>query len=208
MRSHAAPFLLAAIATSAVACFNPVNAVTYERYFDAGAAAADAGNLPQAKIFYSRAVINAQIGVLGPKAESAALYNYGRVVGRMCEYDNARSSLERALVLEEEAEGPDGGFSSMRLFELARLNLGNEKYPDAVGWYTRGITLTRTAGVDRGDPIAFANELDDFATALEHTGDTAQAVELRKESAQIRADHPGMLPGFVAEHYPKECPTP
>jgi tetratricopeptide (TPR) repeat protein len=206
MRSHAAQFLFAALATSAMACFNPVNAVTYDRYFEAGAAAADAGDLPQAKIFYSRAVINAQIGFLGPKAEAAALYNYGRVVGKMCEYDNARSSFERALVLEEQAEGPDSGFSSMRLFELARLSVDNEKYSDAVGWYARAIALTRKMGADRGDPIAFANELDGFATALEHTGDLAQAAELRRESAQIRADHPGMLPGFVAEHYPKECP--
>src|SRR5262249_55011513 len=161
-------------------CANPMNVVHYDDYLACGLAASKAGDDNRAAMCYSRAVVNARIGHLGPKEESCALYNYGRAVGMLCEYELARDSFVEALRLEEEVEGPNGGFSSMRIFELARLNLDTGHDDQAVIWYERGIPLARSMAVDRSDPIGFANELDDFATALEHAGDSARAAELHK----------------------------
>jgi len=189
----------------AAGCANPMNVIHYDDYLACGLAASRAGDYDRAAMCYSRAVMNARTGRLGPKDESRALYNYAIAVGMLCYHDLARDSFVEALRLEEEAEGPNGGSSSLRIFELARLNLDTGHYDQAVIWYERGIPLARSMAVDRSDPIGFANELDDFATALEHTSDSARAAELHKESAALRAEHPGALATFPARRYPTQC---
>lgn len=189
----------------AAGCANPINAIHYNYYLGQGHAASAAGDYAQAKVFFSRALINAQIGNLGPKDEARALYNYGLAVGYLCEYELAQQSFVEALRLEEEAEGPDGGVAVMRLFELARLEYDHENYAEAARWYDRALPLAQKVGADGTDPIAFANELDRDATALEKSGDPARAAAAREQSAQLREQHPGAYAHFVPKTYPKDC---
>lgn len=192
----------------AAGCANPMNAYHYDEYLACGLTAADAGEWQQAKVCYSRAVINARIGYLGPKDEARALYNYGLAVGMLCEYDLAKESFVEALRLEEEAEGPDGGMAVMRLFELARLEYDHDDYAESARWYARALPLASKIGADGTDPVAFANELDRYATALERSGDPAGAAAARAQSALLREQHPGAEARFVAKTYPKECAKP
>jgi len=208
MRSHAVELggpLLAALGALLAGCANPLNAYNYWHYFDCGLSASRAGDHDTAAKCFSRAAVNARVGWLGPEAESAALYDYGRAAGQLCAYDAARRSFERALELEESLDEQHPVHLGQRLFELARLSFDTGQYAEAVRWYERGFPVVRKLAADRADPIAFADELDDFATALEHTGDFGRAAAQRQESALIRADHPGALAGFAAEHYPKDC---
>jgi tetratricopeptide (TPR) repeat protein len=204
-RASRAAFGCLVLATTG--CYSPVDAVFYDYDSDQGHYAENAGHLEEARSFYWRAYVNANAGHLGPKAESNALYNYGRIAGLLCDFEHARKSLEGALELEERAEGPNGGLSGNRMFELARLNLDHAKYAEAVYWYDRAIPLARKSGFDRGsgDPIGFANELDRYASALEQTGDSARAAELRAESAKLHELHPGAEAYYVYDHYPSDC---
>lgn len=197
---------LACLVLAAAGCYNPVDALFYDYDSDQGHDAEHAGDHATARSFYWRAYVNASMGHLGPKAESAALYNYARMTGMLCDFEHAHRSLEGALELEEQAEGPDGGLTSMRLYELARLCFDHQKYAEAARWYDRAIPLTRKAGFERSDPIGFANELDRYATALDETGDSARAAELRAESAHLHELHPGAMAFFVPDHYPSDCP--
>jgi tetratricopeptide (TPR) repeat protein len=197
--------LALALAWLATGCANPMNAIHYNDYLDRGNAALNAGDYPDAKIAFSRAVINARIGNLGPKDEARALYNYGLAVGMLCEYELSKQSFVDALRLEEQAEGPDGGMSVMRLFELARLEYDHGNYGDSARWYARALPLAQKVGADGSDPIAFANELDRYASALEKSGDPAGAAAARQQSALLREQHPGAEPHFVARTYPTKC---
>ena len=47
------------------------------------------------------------------------------MAGYICDYESATEALTHAYELESEVSGPESGISSMRLFELARLNAGN-----------------------------------------------------------------------------------
>jgi len=48
-------------------CANPINRVTYQRYYQAGVAAEQNGQYGLAKINYYRALVNAQMGNLEPQ---------------------------------------------------------------------------------------------------------------------------------------------
>ncbi|HTO07550.1 MAG TPA: tetratricopeptide repeat protein [Myxococcota bacterium] len=211
MRSHSGQrgaFLCALFATLLADCGMPFSQVKYDSYYECGLAESRAGNRDGASRCFSRAVTNAQRGRLGPESESASLFEYAKAIGHQCYYDEARTSFQRSLELEEQLAAPRPKMQVVVLVELARLDLDTGQYTEAVHWYEREIPALRKVAVDRADPIAFADELDDFATALEQTGGGARATALRQESAQIRADHPGELPATVAEHYPKDCKKP
>jgi tetratricopeptide (TPR) repeat protein len=206
MRSRAAAWLAGlALLASLQGCASALNAATYRRYYAAATESEQAGDLQQAKIFWSRALINAQLGDLGPDAESAALYNYARVVGQLCEPDLARTSFRRALELTEQQHGPGGQYASLRLFELARLECDQGNPRECAAWYDRAVPLVR-AHEAQGDPIAFANELDRYAGALEQVGAGERAAALRAESAALRAANPTATARFVPARYPAPCP--
>jgi len=178
---------------------------TYERSIDLAAAAQQDGDLQGAKIYWWRAYESAARAELGPPYTSIPLYNYGRTAGYLCQYDEARDALQRALALDEKAVPLDEVNVSMRLFELARLDFAHENWAAAVGWYDRAIPLMRKIGGDLSDPISVADELDRYAIALQRAGDTGRAVTTSGEAAHLRAIHPGARPTFVAKPYPTKC---
>jgi tetratricopeptide (TPR) repeat protein len=211
MRSHSkerGAFLCALLAALLAGCAMPLSETKYRSYYECGSAASRAGNRDEASRCFSRAVFNAQNGRLGPEYESAALFEYGKAIGHQCYYDEARTSFQRSLELEEQLAVPRPNNQVRVLVELADLNLDTGQYTEAVRFYERAIPALRKVAADRADPIGFADELDDFAAAREHTGDGAHATALRQESAQIRADHPGELAAFAAERYPTDCTKP
>jgi tetratricopeptide (TPR) repeat protein len=192
----------------AAGCSNPlgINGYNYDRFLDYGHEAEQAGNLKAARYDYGHAWGISQVGRLGAKDEARALYELGRVEGQLCDFDESKKHLLQALELEEQVEGPGGGWSLLRLFELARLHFAREQYAQAASYYDRAIPLARKIAAERDDPIGFANELETYATALERSGDAGRAAELREEVAELHRIHPGARAYFTPVPYPKECP--
>ena len=54
-------------------CANPLNRVTYDRYWEQGGAAERSGQLAVAEQAYYRALVNVDIGNLGPLLKAQAL---------------------------------------------------------------------------------------------------------------------------------------
>jgi tetratricopeptide (TPR) repeat protein len=189
----------------AIGCANPINQKTAANYHELGSRAERRGEYELAEENYSRALWNAKMGQSPASGVSMASYHLGRVKGYLCKYDEAEELLLEALRLEEEASGTESGLTSMRLFEIARLNADRARYDAALPYYDRAISIVRKLDVETSDPIGFANVLSDYAVVLETTGNYEKARNLRDESDRIRAAHAGERPGFVPQSYAQKC---
>lgn len=193
-----------ALLASVVACARLSNELTYNRAIDDAWDAQQRGDIQGAKVEWWRAYEAADRAKMGPPYTSISLYNYARMAGDLCQYDEASDALQKSLAIEAQAVPLIEQNVSARLFELARLDYSRQNWEGARRWYDRGFPLARKLGGDRSDPIWFADELDRYARVLEKTGD-ARAVTTSGEAAHLRAIHPGASARFVVKLYPAKC---
>lgn len=201
-----APVLVVLAMLALAGCANPVNRRTAEHYFDAGSRAELAGDLVLAERNYDRALLNARIGHSPAAGISMLLYNLGRVKGRLCKFDEARTLLEEALALDSAEPATEPGVMSMRLFELARLHAAHGAHAKAAAYFERALPMVRKLGMSEVDPIALADALEAYARSAEASEATANAMQARDEAKTLRLSNPGRMAGFVAVPYPTECP--
>jgi tetratricopeptide (TPR) repeat protein len=193
---------------AALACARLGDELTYNRAIDQAADAQRAGDIHGAKVYWWRAYEAAERAKMGPPYTSNSLYNYGRMSGDLCQYEEARDALQKSLAIEQQRVPLVESNVSGPLFELARLDYSHENWEGARSWYERGIPLARKHGADRSDPIGFADELDRYALALEKTGDAERAVATRSEAAHLRFIHPGASARSEWRLYPTVCDSP
>ena len=190
-----------------VACANPINRANVEKYHELGSRAEQAGDYALAEEYYGRALWNARIGKVPRGGISLLAYNLGRVKGYLCKHDEAEQLLLEALRLEEQESGAGSGLTSMRLFELARLNAARKRFDEAGEYYSRAIPIVRNLDIETADPIGFANVLGNYAAVLESLERDQAARDAIREAEQLRAAHPGRQAGFTPQSYSRNCPT-
>lgn len=183
------------------ACANPINLKTAERYYVTGRDAEFSGDYATARERYARALLNARLGHADPATISMLTYNLGRMEGYIGKCDEAQKLLMDALAQEEQITGPESGITTMRLFELARLNYDQKNYQEAQGYYKRGIPAGEKLGVTESDPIGLANAIDEYADALEKGGEHPAASEARQKAQVLRTANPSRKADFVPERY-------
>jgi tetratricopeptide (TPR) repeat protein len=207
MRLRILTMLLTAFAVSA--CANPLNERTAHRYYDAGERAFATGNLPLAKENFSRALINARLGHMGPKAEVQVLKQLGRTLGNMCEQDEAEKAFLAALAIEEKENGDNLVPTFPTKLELAQFSFDTGRFEKATDYFARAFAAAGKI-LEEKDPISIAVLLDDYAKALSRTGNTAGASDARARAQALRAANPAMKSRVVKTGsdyvpYPKSC---
>lgn len=188
-------------------CANPVNLKTASIYYDSAVDAEIRGDYAFAERQYERALINARIGHAPPAGISASMYGLGRMKGYLCKFDEAQPLLVEALKIEESVSGPEGEIMTKRLFELARFHSDRGQYSDSVPYFARGIPAVKKLNIEASDPIAFADALDDYSTALEKTGSIIEAQKVKAEAMELRIKNPGRRARFVPVRYGIGCLT-
>jgi tetratricopeptide (TPR) repeat protein len=186
-------------------CANPINRKTASNYYQWGIEAELAGDYVLAERNYERSFINAQIGQSPDAGISAVKYNLGRVKGYLCKYDDADGLLRESLALEETVTGKDSSITTMRLFELARLNLDRGKYAASLQYFERGIPAVKRLGLATTDPIGLANALDDYSLALAKSGNTELSENTKAEANSIRATSLRKTAVFKPVRYNRSC---
>lgn len=123
----------------------------------------------------------------GATARQQAVYHYeyGRSLGVTCFFDKAEHELLDAYRLDRETEGP----AYMSLTELARLNMAQKNFAEAVAYFEQMLNEVDEK-VLREAPIGYADILDEYAAALTDTGREERAAKMHKEALEIRAAHP------------------
>ena len=190
-----------------VGCANPINQKTASIYYDSAVEAEIRGDFVFAERQYGRALINARVGHSPDAGVSAAMYGLGRIKGYLCKFDEAEALLLESLVLEERVTGPESGITTKRLFELARFYYDRGQFEKSVPYFARGIPAVQKLGVETSDPIALADALDEYATALGKVGRTLDSAEAKKWSADLRAKNGGKHASFVPVRYGSKCPA-
>jgi tetratricopeptide (TPR) repeat protein len=112
-------------------------------------------------------------------------YEYGRTSGVICDYPEAKKSLEKALESDKTNNGP----IIMDYFELARLHFDQKLFKEASTYYQSGIASTPKEIVAQ-DPIGYAEVLDEYGVALKQTGDVANSEKIIAEAKQLRSSNP------------------
>jgi len=194
------------------ACANPINQRTAQTYYAVGERALTAGDLPLAKQSFSRALINARIGNLGPAAESQAAMKLGQVLGNLCEYEEAGRAFLDAFKADEVAYGSGSWQSFPAYVAIAQLDFDIGRYKQAATYYERAFAVGGTR-LERADPISYSRLLDDYAVALGQSGSPALAAAAKSKANGLRATAKGPGPGIVQSSvdyvpYPKSCKSP
>ncbi len=139
-------------------------------------------------------------------AQAVMLYTYelGRMTGYTCDYAEAERLLTEALRL---GELMDDQFShrTATLSELARLTYDEGKFSDSVSYYKRAVTRMSDFHLELSDPIDFALILDDYASALERTGNLELTGQIRASATAIRQNNPNKTSNFVPIYYRDVC---
>ena len=189
------------------ACANPINQRTAENYYVAGERALTAGDLPLAKQNFSRALVNAEIGHLGPAAEAQAAAKLAQVLGNMCEYDDAEKTFLRALSAEEAAFGANSPRTFVTRMELAQFNFDVGRYEKAAMYFEKAFANGGPL-LESRDPTSYAALVDDYAVSLRQTGKLQAAAEATAKANTLRSSAKGPSAGVVKTDYvpyPKSC---
>jgi tetratricopeptide (TPR) repeat protein len=182
--------------------YRALEADHYENYYAGARQAFHNGDYATAKRRYITAFHYAQSGFLGPKAEAAALYNYGLAAGLLGDFNEAESAIKGAMKLDEKTDGPEGPLASMRWLELARLYQAWGKFDESILAYEKGYPLAQKRGAEQSDPIGCAIVLTDYAAALESAGRHSRAQEIETSAKVLRESHPGMQAKIQIRYYP------
>ena len=186
---------------SVTGCAPAINQKNAERYEVAGAQAQAAGDWETARLAFARATVNARSGGMPARVRAVLHYEYGRSLGVTCYFDEAERELVVALELDEQAKQP----RYLSLNELARLNLDQRKFSQAVNYFERGLKDMEAVGMRQRAPAAYADMLDEHARALDETGRRADANGLIAEASQIRLSNAGRFSTTDRTPYGTRC---
>lgn len=191
------------LALALASCANPINRRTYQNYMVAGDQAAMRGDLQLAKQNYSRALANVKLGNLGPEAEAMALFRKARVLGNLCEQDEAEKTFIEANRLNEETKGVGSEATYVSVVEIGQFNYDIGRYEKAVPYFDKALAIAEKYGLDNKYPSSFSDVYTDYSDALKKTGNSAKANAMSAKAAALKAKVTKKEPEYT--RYPKTC---
>lgn len=191
------------------ACANPINQHTAKNYYQAGQTALSKGDLITAKESFRRALINVRLGHMGPEAEGQALMKLGRVLGNLCEHDQADEAFSEAVKAYDMAYGDHSPRTFSARLELAQLSYDIGRYSNSVRYFQDALP-TGEQLIETADPAGYSFILDDYADALARIGRTADSEQTKYQALTLRhkVSSTVAVKGSDYVRYPKECKKP
>jgi hypothetical protein len=123
----------------------------------------------------------------------------------LCKFGEAEPLLLEALKVQETITPQEPGIMTKRLFELARFYSDRELYAHSLPYFARGIPWAEKLDIEASDPIAFADAIDEYALALEKTGNSSDAKRQQHKAAELRARHGGRRAVYAPIRYGRNC---
>lgn len=184
---------------SGFACANEKSA---EDYMGAAAAARESGDWEEARQIYARAFQGVTLDQADHRFKAVLHYEYGRALGVTCHFNEA----ERHLNLANDLDKHTGGVFYLSLTELARLNLDQHKYPEALSYLERILAELDPIITARRVPVFYASLLDDYASALAGVGREKDAEAATKKASETRGGTPKPSTDPYRTPYGQQCP--
>ena len=180
---------------------NRLNMKEAEIHYNAASEFEYKGDYQSAKEQYAKALVNAKLGGGEPALISMLTYNYGRMLGLTCQYEESEKNLLEALNIEKSVSGSDSGTISMRLFELARLDHDNNKYEKSIPYFEEGIPIVEKLGIERSDPIGYSLILEIYKDSLSQLNQSDKVNQIQMKIDKLKSDNPGKTPGYEPISY-------
>lgn len=192
------------LTSSMVGCVTAINEKNATYYEQVGIAAQQRGDWDASRKAFARAANNADLANTSPKNRAILHYEYGRSLGVTCFYKEAERELELAYNLDKQTGQP----LYYSLVELARLNLDTQNYSQAATYFDKAMQGLNRANAVKESPIAYADILDEYSTALAGLGRKNESSELEKRANAIRGKNP--KGGSITDRTPygKQCTKP
>ena len=166
------------------ACANPVNRVTSDNYAETCAVAEDNGRLEVAEQACYRALVNVDMGNLGPELKSQRLYNLGRIKRQLAKFSEAESLFKESLQIEEKLSGPSGVKVGRRLVELSVSLAGQDRWSEGAQFLERVLPM---ADQFSGQPRAYTAEvLMQYSKHLKATNQLPLAKRFEAKASALR----------------------
>ena len=134
-----------------------------------------------------------------------AMYGLARTNAKLCNSALAEDWFKKSIAARESL--PDERYARLtqNLLEFARFLLAQGRVAEAIPLMDRAVPLLEGLGVEKSDPIAYANFYVDYAAALKEAGRPADAAVASSQAARLRNANPGREARFKAETYPTDC---
>ncbi|HKW39153.1 MAG TPA: tetratricopeptide repeat protein [Burkholderiales bacterium] len=166
-----------------VACANPLNRATSDRYARQCSEAYREGLLDIAEEACYRAAVNVNLGNLGPELKSERWFNLALIKRQLRKLNEAEDLLKESLRVEETLSGPSSEKIARRLAELAAVEYQKAQYAEGYPLMDRLAPMSELfSGRDR---LFIAALYYCYATQAEHVNDTRRAAELRSMTSKL-----------------------
>ena len=185
-------------------CAAPINERVASNYERVGAAAQARGDWDAARRAYARSATNADLAGSSSQKRAVFHYEYGRSLGATCFFNDAERELNLAYDLDKQAGEP----LYLSLVELGRLTLDQQKFPQAVLYFERALPELDRANAAKDAPMAYADILDEYASALLGVGRKQDSSTAKKRASDLRGANPEGFSITDRTPYGKHCTKP
>lgn len=175
----ASALLLLLMVSGCASSINTHNANTYARN---ASLAAQQGDWDAARRMWAGAVVNSSLAHADKRYQAVMNYEYARSLGVTCFYDLAQQYFDKAYAMDKETNGP----VYMSSFELARMYAAQRDNQKAAVYFSRAYHEGQAAGLEKHDPIGFADMIDDHAKVLSALGKASAAQEKQRIASALR----------------------
>lgn len=182
-------------------CAAPINAHNADTYARNASRAAQQGNWDAARRMWARAVVNSSLAKADKRYQAVMNYEYARSLGVTCFYDLAQQYFEAAYSLDKETHGP----TYMSLAELSRMYAAKGDNAKATVYFSRAYQEGKSAGLEKHDPIGFADMISDHVKVLSSLGESNAAQEKQRIATKLRQVNPNVRTKTDLTPYGTQC---
>ena len=194
-------YLLLIVTISLTGCVNPINLHTAMQYAQGGYANIQKDKWFNARMAFSRAWTNADVGKADEGTVAVYAYEYGRTSGAICDWAEAERGLLTAYELDKKNNGP----VHMSMVELARMYHAQGNIEKSEEWFVLAKSELDRIQADTRDAIGYADILSEYAEVIAKLGKREDYESIRKRESEIRSVFPGRNSGHEQTPYGRFC---
>ncbi len=134
-----------------------------------------------------------------------SMYSLARTYRQLRDFVAAEEWFKKSIAAREQLLDSKYARISQNLLEYARFLLARDRTAEAIPLFERAIPRLDSAGVDKSDPIAFADVLSDYSAALSRLGRSEEAGAASSRATSLRDANPGRVAVGRSEPPPRDC---
>jgi tetratricopeptide (TPR) repeat protein len=166
--------------------------------------ALDTGNYAEALGGYTQALDQAK-DEGNEEHRAMAMYGLARTNARLCRVTDAEKWFRDSIALREAMPDRGGTPVIQNYSEFARFLLSRGRPSDAVEYFGRAVPRLEKMGIEKTDPIGYANYLDDYVGAMRSIGMDGELEPYATKAAKLRSKYPDRQANFRPMPYPVNC---